>query len=294
VAAQVNANFAAVAIAVNGNAADIGVHDAAIDSNATLIAALQAALAAQQATIDDLTSSVATLTSQMAAVQGSSVMALASNLDMTYLPDPNMIGVEYLTAQFHDINVRIVNGAGTTASANGLGNLSVGYNETDAAAAVVCSNGDQETQVACENAGGTWAGNQRSGSHNLVVGSGNAYSQYGGLLGGSRNIVNSPYASVSGGRGNLASGNSASVSGGSFNTASSNYTSISGGSYNLAAVINASVSGGLGNRASANNASISGGANNTASGNYSSVSGGNGRSVSGDWDWRAGTLFENL
>lgn len=293
-AAQVNANFAAVASAVNDNAADIAGHDAAIDGNAVLIAALQSALAAQQATIDSLSSSVATLTTQLAVVQGSSVMALASNLDMIFVPDPNLAGVEYLTAQFRGINVRIVNGTGATASANGLGNLSVGYNEPDATAALACSQGPWANQAACENVGGSWAANHRLGSHNLIVGSGNAYSQYGGLLAGNRNIVSSPFASVSGGKDNLASGISASVSGGSFNKSSSSFTSISGGSYNAAMVINASVSGGLGNTAAANNASVSGGANNSASGNYSSISGGNGRGVFGDWDWRAGTLFENL
>ena len=153
VAAQVNANFAAVATAVNDNAADIAAHDAAIDSNAALIAALQSALVTQQATIDSLSSSVATLTTQLAAVQGSSVMALASNLDMIFVPDPNLAGVEYLTAQFRGINVRIVNGTGTTASANGLGNLTVGYNEPDPTAALACSQGSWANQTACENFG---------------------------------------------------------------------------------------------------------------------------------------------
>ena len=285
VAAQVNANFAAVATAVNDNAADN-------NGNAALIAALQAALAAQQATIDSLSSSVATLTSQMAAVQGSSVMALAPNLDMIHVADPNLPGVEYLTAEFHGINVRIVNGTGMTATTNGLGNLSVGYNEPDASTTVACSNGDWESQATCENFGGTWVANHRTGSHNLIVGRGNAYSQYGGLLAGHRNVVNSPYASVSGGKDNIASGLGASVSGGSFNKSASNFTSVSGGSYNAAIVINASVSGGLSNIAAANYASISGGASNSASGTYSSISGGNARSVSGTWDWRAGTLFE--
>jgi hypothetical protein len=293
VAAEVNANFAAVAAAVNDNAADVGVHDAAIASNAALIAALQSALAAQQATIDSLSTSIASLTSQLAAVQGSSVMALAPNLDLVYLPDPNQPGVEYLTAELHGINVRIVNGAGATATANGLGNLTVGYNEIDAAAIAVCSNGQFANETTCTNFGGTWAGNHRGGSHNLIVGAGNAYSQYGGLLVGDRNTVNSPYASVSGGRGNLASGISASVSGGSYNTASSSYTTVSGGSYNVASVINAAVNGGLANRAAANNATVNGGANNTAAGNYSTVSGGFERSVINNWDWRAGSLFEN-
>ena len=293
-AAEVNANFTAVAASVNDNAADITANGSASASNAALIAALQTTVAAQQAAIDSLNGSIATLQSQLAAVQGSSVIALADHLDLVYVPDPNQAGVEYLTAEFHGINVRIVNGSGVTATANGLGNLTVGYNETDPDSAAICSNGDFKTQVNCENFGGQWQANQRSGSHNLIVGTGNAYSQYGSLLGGNLNSANRPYASVSGGRGNLASGDNASVSGGSFNLAGTKFTSVSGGSYNAASVINASVSGGLGNTAIANNASISGGFGNTASGNYSTVSGGRERSASGDFDWRAGTLFENL
>ena len=210
-AAEVNDNFSAVASAVNDNAADIGVSSGLIADQAAQILALQSALADQQAAIDVLTASVATLATQLSAIQNSSVMALASNLELIQVPDPNQAGVEYLTAEFHGINIRIVNGQGSTASANGLGNLTVGYNETDANAAEVCSDGAQETQPNCVNFGGSWARNHRSGSHNLIVGSGNAYSQYGGLLAGNRNAVTRAYATVSGGRDNLARGENAIV-----------------------------------------------------------------------------------
>src|SRR5205807_10532964 len=73
-------------------------------------------------------------------------------------------------------NLQIVDGTGTTDGApNGLGNLIIGYNE-DAASPLT-----------------------RTGSHNLVVGVGNSYSSYGGIVAGASNTVSGPYASVTGG-----------------------------------------------------------------------------------------------
>jgi len=217
VAAQVNANFGAVATAVNDNAADI--------------AALQQALTALQGIVNAQHDEIVLLQSQMAAVQGSSVMALAANLDMIDVQDPNDPNVYYPTAQFHGINVRIVNGLGITDTINGLGNLTVGYNELDLVNAVpFCSNGAfNASQVICEGNGDIWAANQRSGSHTLIVGTGNAYSRYGGFLAGATNILNGDKASVSGGSNNIASGSYSSVSGGIYNTASGHFSSVSGG-----------------------------------------------------------------
>jgi len=62
---------------------------------------------------------------------------------------------------FSGVNVHVVNGTGTTdGTVNGLGNLIVGYNETRG------------------------SGDDRSGSHNIVVGSEHNYSSYGGLVAG--------------------------------------------------------------------------------------------------------------
>ena len=263
VATQVNANFGAVATAVNGNAADI--------------AALQLALTALQDIVTSQQTTITSLQSQLATVQGSSVMALATNLDMINVPDPNDSNVLYPTAQFHGINVRIVNGMGATTSTNGLGNLTVGYNETDDFSALFCSDGSYADQTTCETNGDTWAKNQRSGSHNLIVGHGNAYSRHGGFLAGYNNIASGAFSSVSGGQDNTARGGFSSVSGGLANTAGGFMTSISGGVNNATSGFMSSVSGGSWNNASGNNASVSGGASHTAS---------------GDYDWRAGTLFE--
>jgi hypothetical protein len=131
-------------------------------------------------------------------------------------------------------NLNIRSGSGVTNGAiNGLGNLVVGYNE---------DNGDN-----------------RTGSHNIVIGPFHSYSSYGGLLAGYNNTVSGANASISGGYYNTASGAYASVSAGVGNTASGFYSSVSGGAESTA---NGTFS------------SVSGGRSNTASGTYASVVGG--------------------
>ena len=158
---------------------------------------------------------------------------------------------------FSGVNVQIVNGSGQTGVMTGTGNLIVGYNELRG------------------------SGDDRSGSHNIVVGRNHNYSYYGGLVVGYYNSLSGAFASVSGGRGNTASGSYASVSGGQGNTASGSYASVSGGSQNTASGAAASVSGGHSNSASEWYSSVSGGLSNTASVGAASVSGGQGNTASG-------------
>jgi hypothetical protein len=149
-------------------------------------------------------------------------------------------------------NLRIVNGLGATTTTNGLGNVIVGYNE--------------------ERGDGT---DNRTGSHNVVVGRRHNFSSFGGLVVGDFNEISGQFASVSGGANNVASGNSSSVSGGTSNTASAVFaSSVSGGGNNTASGNAASVSGGAFNTASGIESSVSGGVTNTANGNLSSISGG--------------------
>ncbi len=142
---------------------------------------------------------------------------------------------------------------GPVTQVNGLGNLIIGYNEM------------QRTG---------------SGSHNLVVGMGQNFSSFGGLVAGQGNAISGPYASVSGGLDNEASAFAASVNGGHENSASANGASVSGGEANTASDLAASVSGGFGNTASAEGASVSGGEGNTASSFATSVSGGSNNTAS--------------
>ena len=160
-------------------------------------------------------------------------------------------------AVFEGCNVHVRSGSGSThGTLNGEGNLIVGYNENVNSFA-------------------------RTGSHNLVIGSHNGYTSYGGLVAGTLNKISGAYASVSGGSSNTASGESASVSGGTFNTASNFNSSVSGGWANTASGDRSSVSGGASNMATGLSASISGGQTSEARGDFSSVSGGHQNLASG-------------
>ena len=110
------------------------------------------------------------------------------------------------TLKFSGMNVQIDNGTGSTdGTVNSLGNLIVGYNELRG------------------------SGDNRTGSHNVIVGKRHNYSSYGGLVGGYQNTISGPYSSVTGGKYNEASGSYSSVTGGYKNTASGAWSSVTGG-----------------------------------------------------------------
>jgi hypothetical protein len=166
-------------------------------------------------------------------------------------------------------NLNIVNGSGSTdGTTNGLGNLIVGYNE-------------QRNNPLYPD--------DRSGSHNIVVGQYQNFSSYGGLVGGYFNAISSPYASVSGGEQNIASGFSSSVSGGSGNTVTGVDSSVSGGQCNIASGDFSSVSGGASNTAGGLWSSVSGGYFNAAGGSDSSVSGGSSVVQTNVFGWTGGS-----
>jgi hypothetical protein len=108
----------------------------------------------------------------------------------------------------------------------------------------------------------------RGGSHNLVIGGGNRFTQtaFGGFVASERNTIK---------------GFRASIGGGFFNTASGLFATISGGIRNLAGGLFATVSGGGLNNASGTDASVGGGFENFASGPGAAVTGGNSNSASG-------------
>lgn len=119
---------------------------------------------------------------------------------------------------FSGVNVRIVNGSGSTeGKLNGLGNLIVGYNEP---------RGEGHETL-------------HSGSHNVIVGSKHNYSSYGGLVVGAANTISGKYSSVCGGQWNTATGEYSSVSGGHLNAAKGNYSCIRGGLNEMAKEENA-------------------------------------------------------
>lgn len=203
--------------------------------------AVNANFAAAKTAVDDNNARIDQLLTRISTLEGQ----VADLLDIISVSSPGGLR----TVTFSGVNVRIVNGnpGNNTYSANGLGNLIVGY-----------------------NAG---SGN-RGGSHNLVVGDDHAYSGSGGAVLGFSNTITGRAATVTGGNTNVASGDNASVSGGEGNTASGLNAAISGGSTNVASGRAASVTGGQSNNATAVAASVAGGAGNTASGVQSHVSGG--------------------
>ncbi len=164
-------------------------------------------------------------------------------------------------------NVMIIDGTNSTESTSGLGNLQVGYNQI---------RGFED---------------ERTGSHNLIVGDMQNYTSSGGLVAGYRNEISGRYATVSGGQLNTASGEYASVSGGELNTASGDNASVSSGLYNFASYPHSSVSGGYANTASGSFASVSGGVSNTANDDYASVSGGSSNTANGSFSSISGGTF---
>jgi hypothetical protein len=248
---------------------------------------LQTAVVTLQTNVGSLQAINAKLLAAINAVASNSVLALNGKLNLS--PDGS-------TALFNGVNVQIVNGLGNTETTNGTGNLIVGYNETNPGTVMplllICSDGAYLDQASCAANGGVWGANQRTGSHNLVIGTWHSYTQYGGVVAGHSNAINRGYANVTGGGFNIASGFVSTVSGGgarpSFtgpfqqgNIASGDYSSISGGTINTASGYVSSVSGGYVNTAFGQYGSVTGGSGNLATGYASSVTGGGGNNASG-------------
>ena len=134
-------------------------------------------------------------------------------------------------------NLHVRNALGETDSVNGSGNIIIGYNEGRPFG----------------------VGDDRSGSHMLVVGQQNNYSSYGGIVAGFQNTTSGAFSSVTGGAQSTASGIHSSVTGGQSNTASGDVASVTGGNTNLADGAFSSVTGGSLNQALGNGSTVSGG-----------------------------------
>jgi len=261
VAADVNANFDAV--------------KSAVDDNDSRLVAVEAMLVSMQASLNTANETIASLQAELNTVQANEVLNLGGIV--TVGPDAN----GYQTVLFTGVNLQVVNGVNQT-TPNGVGNLIVGYNAASSGmGSQVCSDPQYLESIDCENAGETWSSDHKTGSHNIVGGSQNSYSQTGGLLVGNNNIINQHDVTVSGGQGNIASGLYASISGGVLNIATASHSSVSGGQSNAASGFYSNVSGGGFNIASGQNSSVSGGWRNNALSLYSSASGGRQNTASG-------------
>ena len=188
---------------------------------------------------------------------------ILSHMSLVMLDDAQ--GGLVKTIRIEGVNVQLVNGLGATNGApgdpdsidglvtevNGLGNLIVGYNEL-----------------------GNPVGDNRTGSHNVIVGHGQNYTTYGSLVAARDNTASGPYACVTGGTSNRAIAAFASVSGGRNGLASGNESSVTGGLAGVASGLRASVNGGAVCSALGENATVNGGNQNQAMGLHATVNGG--------------------
>jgi hypothetical protein len=188
-------------------------------------------------------------------------------LSVTTIPDC-VEGPGYNTLVLTGANLQIVNGTGYTDTTNGLGNLIVGYGGT----------------------GGTICDN--SGSHNVIVGQNNAYASYAGLATGLNNQMLAPFNVVHGGA-NIASDQFSEVLGGLNGLSDHDFSVLVGGSYNIAEGDYSVGVGGEFNSVSNNYGVTVGGYSNTNTADHGVMDGGSTRSISGQYDWRAGSLFED-
>lgn len=176
-----------------------------LGADSTMLTALQTA----QGQITTLQSRIALLESRPAG--GGSGPDLSRYITI----DPNPInGVNGPHLLITGVNVHIRSGSQTTedgGTPRGLGNLIIGYNETDPDVVV-----------------------PRNGSHNLVMGQMNGFSSVGGAVLGHMNRITGKYASVLGGEMNIASGTAASALGGTQGTASGYTATVLGGFHNTA------------------------------------------------------------
>lgn len=206
-----------------------------------VIASMFAACSLHAQTIKELQTEIVALQKQVAALQSSSVQALAPFVSVDPNPENGVAGPNVVIS---GVNVHIVNGTRETATVNGLGNLIIGYDELP------------PNTVEMQNIG-------RGGSHNLVVG---RYNQFGvagfsNLVGGEWNGAASEAGFVVG-LYNETSGAFSSISGGVGNWAGSEYSSVCGGEGNSAIGTCSVVLGGYYNKEYAGDSVTLGGYNN--------------------------------
>ena len=239
---QAALNAAIASEAAAREAADI----AEANARSTGDEALEGQIAIEAAARQALASTVAALGDSVAPLASLAPLApLATYIRVETAPINGLAGPHVI---FHGANVHIQSDGGDSLTANGRGNLIVGYNE-------------ESGSVPAE----------RGGSHNVVIGVGHRYNFGTGFVTGYYNRLGDMAASVSGGGSNNAGNFAASVTGGSNNNASGPYSTVTAGDSNTASGANAAVNGGLSNTASGGLSAVSGGLSNTASTSFSVV-----------------------
>ncbi len=231
----------------------VGYYTATGAAGAADLAALQAQVTAIQGQVTTLQTQNTTLQGQVTTLQtqNTSLQGQVTSLTTT------LSGVTRngSTLQFSGMNLQIIDGTGDThGTANGLGNLVMGYNLDDGV--------DLEVDV-------------RTGSHNIVLGDNNSYTSTGGYVGGDDNRISAAGATVTTGIGNTASGPNAAVVTGFNNSATVSTSAVVAGASNTTVTgFRSVVVGGTSNTASSSNAVVVSGNTNTANGANSAILGG--------------------
>jgi hypothetical protein len=137
-----------------------------------------------------LQAQVTALQASVSALQHNSVQSIAPYVSVDFNVEN---GVKAPNITFHGANIHIVNGSGSTASTNGLGNLIIGYDESSTTAIPASA----------------LAAGDRGGSHNLVMGSGNKFTTWAssGIVNGDANLLNAREGVILTGNGNRITGN---------------------------------------------------------------------------------------
>ena len=220
-----------------------------------------------ESTLDENGLAIAEL--DAAVTTNSTEIAGLQEYDGATAPFFDLVTVEDDTIFITSANLHLRNGSGDTDTPNGSGNLIIGYNGSE-----------------------TFA-EDRTGSHNIVVGDQHAYTSTGGIvsgtgsqlteanaaiIGGSDHIASAAGAAIVGGLGHEVSSTAAVLIGGQFGTASGGWSTVIGGSSNTASGPNSTVVGGYANHSTAESAVAVAGRSNTAGAAHTLTLGGEGRS----------------
>jgi hypothetical protein len=185
----------------------------------TSLSAINTSLTSDESAITSLQSASANYSTEITNIQSQTKFISTGT-------DENGFPAMFIT----QCNLWLQDGSGTTwdnyGALTGLGNLIIGYNELGQ---------------------GNPNGDTRTGSHNLIVGVGNSYTSYGGVIFGFCDTSSAVWAAVTGGQFNTASSDWASISGGLYNSATGSAATVSGGAHNTASGAGGSISGGYGN-----------------------------------------------
>ncbi|RLA48979.1 MAG: hypothetical protein DRQ98_14295, partial [Gammaproteobacteria bacterium] len=220
-------------------------------------------LASRDTLIADAQNAITALQSQLAALSGvtADITALQTDIgtlqaEVTPLADLSAVmTVSGDDVIFESVNVHIRNGSGLTRNSNSLGNLIIGYNESD-----------QDV---------------RTGSHNLVMGERNSYTGQSNIISGFNGNASSAFGAIIGGVGGVSDGTAAVVVGGLNNSATGSGSIAIGGNANMATGNYDMAIGGADNQSSGTYSVIFGGINNQALGLYTTIAGGQANVVNG-------------